>query len=149
LINIIEPGVPFHQAIGIDVDSAGQIWVASEEGSTPGVYRFSSAGTLLSHWATAASRYPAGIAGDGSGNVWVAFPASCHVQKFTSTGASIEKFGACGKGTGKLSSTSTGGGNLAHRSRRSTLGIQQRGQRSSGGLHSEKSTQERRVGRRL
>jgi tripartite motif-containing protein 71 len=112
VINIIEPGAAFHQAVGIDVDSAGQIWVASDEAANPGVYRFSSTGTLLSHWSTAAG-YPAGIAGDGSGNVWVAFPASCRVQKFSSTGASLEKFGECGTGSGKLGAMPTSGGGLA------------------------------------
>jgi streptogramin lyase len=80
---------PYHGAAAIDVDTSGQIWVSSIVSSGT-VYHYSATGSLLSSWAAS---FPAGIAGDGSGNVWAALPGLCRVQKFSSAGVSLEKFG--------------------------------------------------------
>jgi streptogramin lyase len=89
----------FGGAVAMDIDTSGQIWITVS--ASKKVYHYSAAGTLLSSWT--APSIPAGVAGDGSGSVWVALPSLCRVEKFSSAGVGSEKFGEkCGVGLGKL-----------------------------------------------
>ncbi len=98
----------FYGGTGISVDGLGHIWVAAKSTLTNGwtMYEDDSAGkTLLASFALPAK--PAGVAGDAAGNVWVAFPTLCRVEKFSPAGKLLEQFGECGTGTGKLTGMST------------------------------------------
>jgi sugar lactone lactonase YvrE len=86
-------------ATDIDVDSAGRMWAGDTAGGTF-VRSYDASGSYLTSWSPPG--YVAGVAGDNSGNVWVAEPGFCRVRKYTSTGKFLEGFGECGTGTGKF-----------------------------------------------
>jgi tripartite motif-containing protein 71 len=94
----------FFTATDIDIEAAGKIWVGSG-GLQKKAYEFTSAGKPVTSWSLPS---PAGgVAADGSGNVWIAEPSACRIQKYSPTGTAVEKFGECGFGAGKLSSIPT------------------------------------------
>src|SRR5262245_30897493 len=64
-------------------------------------------GTFLTKWGSPGSgdgqfSKPAGIAVDGSGNVYVADTGNNRIQKFTNTGTFLTKWGSFGSGDGQF-----------------------------------------------
>jgi DNA-binding beta-propeller fold protein YncE len=81
---------------GIAIDSEGNVYFSELYGN--GISKFTSAGTLVTHWGTNGSgngqfNMPKHIAIDGEGNVYVADEENQRIQKFTSSGAYITQWG--------------------------------------------------------
>lgn len=93
---------------GMAVDSSGNIWEA--DGNSNCVYKYTSAGVLSATYGTSGSgtpavggvpqfSFPAGVAIDGSNNVYVVDTGNSRVQKLNSSGQWQAAYGIAGGGT--------------------------------------------------
>ena len=96
---------------GIAADSSGNIYVV--DSANYRIQKFNSDGAFITKWGTygsgdgefdwhGGSHPDAGIAIDGSGNVYVVDSGNHRIQKFNSDGAFITKWGSSGSGDGKF-----------------------------------------------
>lgn len=95
----------FNTAVGVAVDTAGNVFVADLFNHRIEV--FSPSGTFIRKFGTAGTgngqlQYPTGIAVDSSGYVYVVDSENYRVQVFTSTGTYVRKFGTYGTGDGQF-----------------------------------------------
>lgn len=83
--------------IGVTVDSTGDVYIA--DGTTSRIWRFDSAGRLLSRWGSGRGEGPgqfqfdkggpAGIAGDLRGHIYIADTGNNRIEKFTTGGTLV------------------------------------------------------------
>lgn len=90
---------------GIDVDSAGNIYVA--DSGNDRVQKFAGDGTFLAQWGAFGSGTgqffsPKGVAVDSFGNVYIADNGNHRIQKFMSDGAFLAQWGGKGSGNGQF-----------------------------------------------
>jgi sugar lactone lactonase YvrE len=99
----------FYYPKGIAVDSSGYVYVADTWNHR--IQKFSSTDginyTFVTKWGTQGNGdgqfyYPAGIAVDSSGNVYVLDTENNRIQKFSADGTFVTKWGSSGDGDGQL-----------------------------------------------
>lgn len=91
---------------GIAADSSSNVYVSCMA-SEPAVKKFTSEGTLLTSWGTIGGgesqfAWPAGIATDTLGNVYIADASNERIQKFASSGAFLTMWGEWGRYPGQM-----------------------------------------------
>jgi len=84
---------------GVALDGSGNVYVTDYEGNR--VYKFTSAGALLTRWDSSYSG-PVDIATDGSGGVFVVNLIGKRVEKFTAGGSYLATIGSAGTGQGQF-----------------------------------------------
>ncbi len=95
---------------GIAVDGSGSVFVADSGNAR--IQKFDNNGAFLTKWGSLGSgdgqfyspqlNSPAGVAIDGSGNVFVVDNGNSRIQKFTNTGIFVGKWGSSGTGDGQF-----------------------------------------------
>jgi RHS repeat-associated protein len=91
----------------LNLDSAGNLWVAYSWDKQNQIAEFTGEGTLIRNWGTTGSekgqlKDPYGVAVGAEGNVWVSEYGNNRVQVFTPTGESLYMFGSKGNGPGQF-----------------------------------------------
>jgi streptogramin lyase len=89
----------FFGPASVAVDPSGKVLVADATGR---IQKFDNTGTFLTKWA-AGSGAPAGLAVDGTGNVFFTVPGSTnHVEKFDNAGTFLTAWGIPGSAPGEF-----------------------------------------------
>jgi sugar lactone lactonase YvrE len=98
---------------GIATDAAGNFYISGDYA----IQKFDGNGNFLAQWGTYGAgdvqvKYPAGLAVDGAGNVYVADAGNARILKFDSSGKYLTQWGTEGSGDGQFSKEEVYGGGI-------------------------------------